>query len=70
MKKSTSVLVTIPSELLPDVLELVTDSYTRMQGTLDKNARTISDLEFKVSELKNKLKHQQQMQEAENGDDF
>lgn len=65
MKPADSVLVTIPRTLLPDVLELVTDAYVRMQGTLDNNARTISDLQFKVFELKNKLKHQNQ----EAGDD-
>ena len=60
MKPADSVFITIPRELLPDVLELVTDAYVRMQGTLDNNARTISDLQFKVFELKNKLKHQNQ----------
>lgn len=65
MKPADSVFITIPRELLPDVLELITNAYVRMQGTLAKNERTISDLQFKVSELKNKLKHQNQ----EAGDD-
>lgn len=57
MKPADTVFITIPRELLPDVIELVTDAYTRMQATLAKNAMTISDLQYKVSELQNTVKH-------------
>jgi len=67
MKPADSVFVTIPRELLPDVLELVTDAYVRQQATLAKNERTISDLQFKVSEQKNHIQH---MKETGHGDDF
>ena len=76
MKPAASVFVTVPRELLPDVLELVTDAYVRQQATLAKNERTISDLQFQVSDLKGKLKifktldSLRKAKEAENGDDF
>ena len=57
MKPVQSVFVTVPRELLPDVLELVTDAYMKMQATLAKDERTISDLQFKVSELQNTVKN-------------
>ena len=66
MKPADSVFITVPRELLPDVLEIVTDAYTRMQATLAKDERTISDLQFKCSELQNTVKH---MKEARH-DDF
>lgn len=57
MKPADTVFVTVPRELLPDVLEIVTDAYARMQATLAKDERTISDLQYKVSELQNTVKH-------------
>ena len=67
MKPADTVFVTIPRELLPDVLELVTDAYVAQQATLAKNEHTISDLQYKVSELQNTVKH---LKEAGHGDDF
>lgn len=61
MKPADTVFITIPRELLPDVIELVTDAYTRMQATLAKNATTISDLQYKVSELQNTVKHMKEV---------
>lgn len=69
MKPAASVFVTVPRELLPDVLEIVTNAYTRMQATLQKDERTISDLQFDIAELRNKAKIAE-AKEAEPGDDF
>ena len=67
MKKQGTVFVSIPADLLPDVVELVTDAYMKLQGTIEKNERTISDLQFELFAVKNKAK---QRKEVPDGDDF
>lgn len=85
MKRAGSTHVTIPSDLLPDVIELVTDAYTKLQDVLTKKEETISTLQFDNAELSRKNRYLQSVvdttcgvpsantdtkQEADNGDDF
>ena len=54
MKKAGSTYVTIPSDLLPDVIELVTDAYVKAQDVIAKKEQAISTLQFDNAELRRK----------------
>ena len=69
MKPSTSVFVQVPQDFLPDVIELLTASYIKLQGVVEKKEKTISELQFDIAELRNKAKIAE-AKEAANGDDF
>ena len=69
MKPSTSVFVPVPQDFLPDVIELLTASYIKLQGVVAKKEKAISDLQFDIAELRNKVKIAE-AKEAEHGDDF
>ena len=69
MKPSTSVFVPVPQDFLPDVIELLTTSYIKLQGVVEKKEKTISELQFDIAELRNKAKIAE-AKEAEHGDDF
>lgn len=69
MKPSTSVFVPVPQDFLPDVIELLTASYIKLQGIVAKKEKTISELQFDIAELRNKVKIAE-AKEAEHGDDF
>ena len=43
MKPSTSVFVPVPQDFLPDVIELLTASYIKLQDVVEKKEKTISD---------------------------
>lgn len=49
--------ISIPAELLPDVLELVTDAYVKLAYSHEKTRELVSDLEFRNNELKNRNEH-------------
>ena len=69
MKPSTSVFVPVPQDFLPDVIELLTASYIKLQGDVEKKEKTISELQFDIAELRNKAKIAE-AKEAAHGDDF
>ena len=69
MKPSTSVFVPVPQDFLPDVIERLTASYIKLQGVVEKKEKTISELQFDIAELRNKVKIAE-AKEAEHGDDF
>lgn len=69
MKPSTSVFVPVPQDFLPDVIELLTASYIKLQGVVEKKEKTISELQFDIVELRNKVKIAE-AKEAAHGDDF
>ncbi len=69
MKPSISVLIPVPQDFLPDVIELLTDAYIKLQGVVEKKEKTISELRFDISDLRNQAKIAE-AKEAAHGDDF
>lgn len=69
MKPSTCILVSIPEDFLPDVVELLTAAYIKQKGIIEKQEKTISELQFDIAELCNKAKIAE-AKEAAHGDDF
>ena len=51
------------------MIELLTASYIKLQGVVEKKEKTISELQFDIAELRNKAKIAE-AKEAEQGDDF
>ena len=57
VKTHTISCVDVPSELVPALLELVTDAYVKLANEQERAKLRISDLEFRNGELSERSKY-------------
>jgi len=68
---SRTTFIEVPVELLPEIVELLTVAYGRLTEKIEKKDRLVSDLQFDIAKLNNRITAlTQEKAVKEDGDDF
>lgn len=69
---SRTTFIEVPVELLPEIVELLTVAYGRLTEKIEKKDRLVSDLQFDVAKLNNRITAltQEKAVKEDDNDDF